>query len=176
MVSINLVLEQDEHEIHADMKQLQTILDNTHDYLDHIIIQNPESREGQQLIALFHALDHMQRLHERCDEDLERAVIASTSRELVEARRVLDEQIDNIIDSVERQQFDRSEKVSLNTHQSALQLEADGRNQIYRSAALGEVDIRHATESAEALRWLTRVSRHISRICHYLAKDRFGKP
>ena len=30
------------------------------------------------------------------------------------------------------------------------------------------LDIRYATECAEALRWLTRVSRHISRICNYL--------
>lgn len=175
MVSINLILEQDEHEIRVDMKQLQTILDNTHDYLDHITIQDPEGTEGRQLADLIHALDHMQRLHERCDEDLERAVIASTRSELIEAKRVLDEQIDCIIDAVEGQQLDLAGEISRDTFHRVLTLEAEGRDRIYRSAALGETDIRHATESAEALRWLTRVSRHISRICHYLDKGRAGK-
>ena len=66
MVNINLILEQEEHEIRADMPKLQTILDETHDFLDQINIRNPQSQEAQKLIALIHATDHMQRLHERC--------------------------------------------------------------------------------------------------------------
>ena len=168
MVNINLILEQEEHEIRADMGKLQAILDETHAFLDQIVIQDAESPEARQLIALIHATDHMQRLHARCDEDLERAVIASHRPELVDARRVLDEQIDLVIDAVERRDLPLAGEIARQTWDSAQAMEEKGRDSIYRAVARDAFDIRYATECAEALRWLTRVSRHISRICHYL--------
>lgn len=168
MVNINLILEQEEHEIRADMPKLQTILDETHDFLDQIELRNPQSRETQKLIALIHATDHMQRLHERCDEDLQRAIVASQRPELTDVEIILDSQIDEIIDAVEARQFERACELSEQSYQRTLGMEDPQREKIYRSVALGEIDIRYATESAEALRWLTRVSRHIDRICHYL--------
>ena len=51
------------------------------------------------------------------------------------------------------------------------QLEIEGRDQIYLAVARDRIDVRYATECAEALRWLTRVSRHISRISHYLRQS-----
>ncbi len=170
MVNINLILEQEEHEIRADMPKLQTILDETHDFLDQINLRNPQSREAQKLIALIHATDHMQRLHERCDEDLNRAITASQRHELTEVEIVMDSQIDEIIDAVEAQQLERACELAEQSYQRTLGMEDPQREKIYQAVARGEIDIRYATESAEALRWLTRVSRHVSRICHYLHK------
>ena len=168
MVNINLILEQAEHEIRADMPALQSILDETHEFLDQINIRNPESREARTLIALIHATDHMQRLHERCDEDLKRAVIASQRAELTEVEIILDSRIDEVIDAVEAGQFERAKSLSDESYQRTLAMEDPQREKIYQAVARGEIDIRYATENAEALRWLTRVSRHISRICFYL--------
>ncbi len=168
MVSINLILEQAEDEIRADMNKLQRILDETHQFLDRITIPNFESRESRHLIAMIHAIDHMQRLHERCDEDLERALNASQRQELVESRSVLDEQIDLIIEAIEQRDFEHSTELATATYNRCKELEIKGRDQIYLAVARDRIDVRYATECAEALRWLTRVSRHISRISHYL--------
>ena len=168
MSNINLILEQQTRELRADMPKLQRILDETHDFLDQIHLPDHDSRESKQLIALIHAIDHMQRLHERCDEDLERAIVASMRGELTEVEVVLDEMIDDIIDAVEARQLDRAAKLSAETYQRTLEMEDPQREKIYQAVARGEIDVRYATECAEALRWLTRVSRHIGRICHYL--------
>lgn len=174
MVNINLILEQEEHEIRADMPRLQAILDETHEFLDQIKVRDPQSREARQLIALIHAIDHMQRLHERCDEDLQRAVVASQRPELTEVEIVLDGQIDEIIDAVEAQRLQRAQRLADEAYQRTFDMEDPQREKIYQAVASGEIDIRYATECAEALRWLTRVSRHLSRICYYLnlARDK----
>ena len=150
------------------MPKLQRILDETHDFLDQIQLPDHEGRESRQLIALIHAIDHMQRLHERCDEDLERAIVASMRGELTEVEVVLDEKIDEIIDAVQIRQLDRATDLSADTYQRTLEMEDPQREKIYQAVARGDIDVRYATECAEALRWLTRVSRHISRICYYL--------
>lgn len=168
MVSINSILEQAEQEIQVDMRKLQSILDETHEFLDRITIQNSESREARQLVAMIHAIDHMQRLHERCDEDLERAITATRRPQLDEAKSVLDEHIDLVIEAIEQRQFARATELSEATYLRCKELEIKGRDQIYLAVARDTIDIRYATECAEALRWLTRVSRQISRISHYL--------
>ena len=110
----------------------------------------------------------MQRLHERCDEDLERAIIASSRKELFDARIVLDEQIDAIIDAVEARAFERALEIATHTYEQTRDMELSGRDSIYQEVARDAMDVRYATECAEALRWLSRVSLHIVRICHYL--------
>ena len=171
MVGINLILEQETEEFRADMGKLQHILDDTHAFLDRIVVASPDSEEARQLIGMIHALDHMQRLHERCDEDLERAIVASRRDELVDARAVLDEQIDFIIEAVEERRFTDAREIAAETHARTGEMEIQGRDSIYLAVARDAVDIRYATECAEALRWLTRVSRHISRICYYLEQS-----
>lgn len=172
MVSINLILEHEKEELRADMPRLQSILDETHEFLDQISFRKPESPEARRLIALIHAIDHMQRLHERCDEDLDRALVASQRPELTEVEVILDTRIDEIITAIEEQRLDDACELSKQTHLSILAMEDPQREKIYTAVARGEIDIRYATECAEALRWLTRVSRHISRICLYLHKER----
>ncbi len=169
MTNINLILEQQTQQLRVDMPRLQTILDETHEFLDRIHVSNPDTPEARQLIALIHCIDHMQRLHKRCDEDLERAIIASQRAELAAVEIVLDIQIDEIIDAVEAGQLARASEMSALTFQDISEMEDPQREKIYRAVARGDIDVRYATECAEALRWLTRVSRHISRICYYLS-------
>ncbi len=168
MININLILEEKEHVIRADMTRLKQNLDRMHDLLDRIEIGNPDSRDARGLIALLHTIDHMRRLHERCDEDLQRAVVASRRQEIRSVEEVLDRQIDVVIEAIQTRDFEQARQVAAETYTRILALEDPQREELYTSAARGEIGLRYATECAEALRWLTRVSRHISRICFYL--------
>ncbi|MDJ0833662.1 MAG: Na/Pi symporter [Gammaproteobacteria bacterium] len=168
MVNINLILEQQAQRIRADLDQLQTILDATHAFLDLIHISNPRQQESRQLLALIHAFDHMQRLHERCDEDLQRALTASHNPNLRQVETILDDNIDDIVTAVRGHQWQRAVAISQDNYQQVKDMEGPQRDLIYQAVARGEIEVPEATDCAEALRWLTRVSRHIARICYYL--------
>ena len=106
-----------------------------------------------------------------CDEDLGRALIAGERVELVEVESHLDDQIDDIIQAIETRQMQQAEEISSDTFRRIGDMEEPHRETIYQQVVREEIDIHYATECAEALRWLTRVSRHISRICYYLNKS-----
>jgi phosphate:Na+ symporter len=168
LVNINLILEQETQEIRTDMVELQRVLDETQDYLDQIHIADPQDPDSLRLIALIHAFDHMQRLHERCDEDLDRAVTASRSMAVSDAETIMDMNIDRIIEAVEAGEWDRGAQFSQQGYQQIHDLERPLRDKIYHAVARGSMGVSPATNSVEAIRWMTRVSRHISRICFYL--------
>jgi phosphate:Na+ symporter len=110
----------------------------------------------------------MQRLHERCDEGLQRALTTSSNVELEELESILDIAIDRIIELLNAHQWVAAGRLANTTYQQINRLEQAQRELIYRSVALGDMTVSEATDCAEALRWLTRVSRHIARICFYL--------
>ncbi|MDH5425075.1 MAG: Na/Pi symporter, partial [Gammaproteobacteria bacterium] len=57
----------------VDLEELQQALNTTHVFADLIHIKDEKEKYRVQLLALIHMLDHMQRLHERLDEDAVRA-------------------------------------------------------------------------------------------------------
>lgn len=168
MVKINLILEQQQEITDSDLQALQKLLDETHRYLDRIHIGDLQNRESPRLIALIHALDHMQRLHERCDEDLERALTASSSQTLREVRIVMADHVEQITAAVKQEDWDQAVHLSAKAHETIDGLEHPQRAAIYREVSAGRMDVPEATDCTEALRWMSRSSRHIARICYYL--------
>ena len=73
----------------VDLVALQTALDDTHAYLDRIHLSQTANPNWERLINLIHALDHLQRLHERCEEDEDRAQTAQATPELMEESQLL---------------------------------------------------------------------------------------
>ena len=55
------------------LETLQADLDRIELYLDQIHLGELDRREGDVLVELLHSLDHLQRLHERCEEEADRA-------------------------------------------------------------------------------------------------------
>lgn len=168
IVNINLILEQKQQHIHADMLHQHAVLGQIRDYLDQISINHPESQEAIRLVALIHAADHMQRLHERCEEDLHSAIIAAKRKELSAINQHLDTQLDKIMQAIEHQAMHTAQTLSEDTYQYLDKTESTHREMIYQQVLRKEIKLDYATECVEAIRWLTRVSRHISRICYYL--------
>lgn len=54
---------------------------------------------------MIHTLDHMQRLHERCEEDEDRAVTAREALELSEIRSLLVTTINEAIDKIKENRW-----------------------------------------------------------------------
>jgi phosphate:Na+ symporter len=116
------------------------------------------------MIALTHCLDHMQRLHERCEEDEDRARTASTAPELLKLHDILmnsiSEDIEDIANSHWTQYTSRANKTADLIHKEVEPLRAT----ILEEIARDTLDVDTATHYLEAIRWLTRVSQHIARI------------
>lgn len=77
------------HGQRLDLMELQAALDETHLYLDKIHLQQGTDPNWERLLNLIHALDHLQRIHERCEEEEDRANTLKLTPELAPEHTLL---------------------------------------------------------------------------------------
>jgi len=157
------------------LHELKIAMDETHTYVDLIHLQKSSTPTWQSLLSIIHCLDHMQRLHERCDEDKNRAIAARKTKELSTA---VDLFISNITDTINTIESKNWEAALINNEEktSAIfkQLEPL-RDSIMTQVAAGKMNVPRTTDAVEAIRWLKRVSTHINRITCHLNKATINK-
>jgi len=148
----------------ADLLRMQIALDDTHEYLDKIELKGSADANWERMLALVHALDHLQRLHERCEEDEDRAITAREAADLSSIKQSLISAIEDVLDKIMLANWGdiavRSRLVKLDITEQVDPM----RDIIASSVANGRLDVPAATDCLEAIRWLDRVSHHISRI------------
>jgi phosphate:Na+ symporter len=152
----------------TDLSELQIALDETHAYLDRIHVRLGNGPDWERLISMFHALDHLQRIHERCEEDEDRARTAQVTQELSEEYHLLLESIQDIVALIQTHRWqaaaDRAQEAASLIHRSVRPYRATTVSQIAR----GQIDVLTGTARLESIRWLRRVSKHITRITEHL--------
>ncbi len=152
------------------LHEIQQTLDQIHNYLDEIHLEREQSAEWQRLVALIHTLDHMQRLHERCDEDAERAVTARTTATLQSQCAELVDGIGEIeIAAHSRRWHAACQRASL-IATTINENRPEARATVMASIGSGELTVPDGTARLEAVRWLHRVSHHIARICTHITE------
>ena len=148
----------------ADLARMQTALDETREYLDKIELKGSADANWERMLALVHVLDHLQRLHERCEEDEDRAITAREASDLSSIKHSLVSAIADILDKIVLANWGdivvRSRQVELDITEQVEPM----RDIIASSVAKGRLRIPDATDCLEAIRWLDRVSHHITRI------------
>jgi phosphate:Na+ symporter len=159
------ILDNQENPGRAHLGELQHALDETHAYLDRVRVSAEQKNEWKRTVACFHVLDHMQRLHERCEEEEYRAITARTSPGLAELSVLLSKSIDSIISDLHAQNFRGAVTTATETaarvHQEIIPL----REQVMNQIAGIDLDVSRGTGLLEAIRWLDRASNHINEIC-----------
>jgi len=162
------ILGEDEHGRRINLAELQISLDETHAYIDNIHLDSNEGADWERMLALIHTLDHMQRLHERCEEEEDRAATARESEVLLDSNTLLTSTITEVMQDINEKRWAHAVKHSEKTAATIHDREEPLRNQILGEVALDKIDVPPATELLEAVRWLKRVSKHIHRIVrHY---------
>lgn len=155
----------------SDLDELQQALNKTHDFADHIHIKDEKEKYRIRLLSLIHLLDHMQRLHERLDEDVDRAETVLFLNILDEPRIKLNQQISGfIIDdllSIDSENLNQLDDFLHLMEQLAEEL----REQTMVNVAAGELSVTEASRHLEAIRWLRRVTIHVHKIMHHLFHD-----
>ena len=152
----------------ADLAELQAALDETYAYVDRIHLHETQGAEWERMLGIVHTLDHMQRLHERCEEEEDRAITARGSAELSDYGRTMVKTINGIFNDIETQSWteaaERADKTAVFIHDQVEPL----RQSILAKIASHEIDVPQGTGRLEAIRWLKRVSKHVARIMqHY---------
>ncbi len=154
----------------ANIKQLQEALNKTHNYIDEISLKEQSGSQMERLISMIHALDHMQRLHERCEEDEERALTVKNSKHFSEELDILKNGIDSIIKDIKFKRWGRMYVDSLNLKSVLFKRLKHSRSMIVTKIARGEIDVQEGTKYLNAIRWLKRVSWHLVRISFHNEK------
>ncbi|MEA3497805.1 MAG: Na/Pi symporter [Campylobacterota bacterium] len=165
---INTIIQENPTSSRIDIKELQTALDETHAFVDKIHLHFKDGADWGYLVSIIHILDHLQRLHERCEEEEDRAVSARKTKELDDIVKLLSKTIVDIIHYNETKQWDKakhsSKKVASFIHKKMHNYRKETANKIAR----GEINVPEGSDRLEAIRWLRRVSIHIHRINHHL--------
>ena len=154
----------------VDLEEMQDVLNKTHDFADHIHIKDEKEKHRLKLLSLIHALDHMQRLHERLEEDVERAKTVLSLSSLNKSRKYLSQIVSSIINSKELL-MDESVLVQLEKLVSEITQQAEVlRGETMASIASGELTVAIGNKHLEAIRWFRRVCIHVNKIMMHLGK------
>ena len=165
---VHALLSQDGGDLRINLVEMQTALNETHAYVDLIHLDKTNTPQWQQLVAAVHILDHLQRLHERCDEEEYRALVAKNNEALSLFVKQFIIALDNISANIDRQSWRENAQLANVANNALLTELAPVRDKVMSNITVGEITVSQATHKVEAIRWLKRVSYHISRITHHL--------
>lgn len=151
----------------ADLEELQSALTATYTFLDEVKIDSDNDSKWERVVNAIHTMDHLQRLHERCEEDEDRAVTARDTPELQPECILLTGAIKEIISYIEKDDWYNAHEVAQNAGSLIHKKVRPFRASVMRRVAVGEINPDKGTSNLEAIRWLRRVSRHITRITQH---------
>lgn len=147
---------------------LQADLDRLELFLDQIHLTPGQPLAHGALLHLLHGLDHLQRLHERCEEDQDRLLTASTSASLARERQQLLTTLQELPPLLEQGQWLEACAAARASAQGLHRRVGPYRHNVLAAVASGGLDLDSGTARLEAIRWLRRVSQHMERACHHL--------
>jgi phosphate:Na+ symporter len=164
---VNALLGSIENAERVNLADLQAALDETQAYIDEINLQGDGGPDWNRLVAIIHSLDHLQRLHERCDEEEYRAVTATRAEALRESVKILTQTNSLLIRCIHTGEWDKAAMAARDAA-SLIECQVEPFRSITMvSVASGALDVTSATNNLEAIRWLLRTSTHIVRITHH---------
>lgn len=151
-----------------DIDELQSAINDTQSYIDKINVESGMGVNWERLVNMIHALDHLQRLLERCEEQEDRAITARESADLSVQADLLKISIDKILGDIKNHHWTHAVWQAKDTSSKIHKLVKPFRQSVMDKVASGQYDVATGTENLEAIRWLRRVSKHIARIIqHY---------
>ncbi len=154
----------------ANLDELQSALNETHSFVDRISLKAEDGANWERLVQIIHTLDHMRRLHERCEEDEDRAITARETEELGEECTLLVQSIAKILAHIDEDNWVQAAQLAKETSKKIHSKVRPYRESVMSKVAEGQIDVYRGTNYLEAIRWLRRVGRHVQRICEHVEK------
>jgi len=155
---------------YSNLQQLQEELDQTQIYLDRIHLTHSEGHLWKRLVFMIHTFDHLQRLHERCEEESDRAEASKHFPVLSRFSQRLEEDIGSLQDYVQKGKWNQAVRCARQLFHFIRQDAETYRHKMVQQMGKGELTADQCRDSLEAIRWMERVSKHLYRISYYLEK------
>ncbi len=143
-------------------------------FISHLAPASKEPGAQSRLTAILHALDHIDRVIERCRDRARTESLASIPSLTNETRQIREgsRKLNQALVSPSPEPYPQELLENL-----AARMESDHfstRHEFITAAARGDSEAATLDRVLDAHRWLRRVSWHLFRICHYLAESRPG--
>lgn len=150
------------------MENLAIQLDTVHSYTDDVQIKRRGEGDWLALVAAVHALDHMQRLHERVDEEPERPHAVDDTTELRALASGLSRAVEGVRAALRQRKLNSVIDAVAQTSERFEAATDEVRVTILSEVAADRLSVSEGTRRLEAFRWLRRVSYHLWRITLHL--------
>ena len=152
-----------------NLREMQSAIDSVHTNIDKIHLTDEQGSRWEKLLELIHTLDHMQRLHERSEEEEYRAIVVRDAPELAGQRQLFVEGLGVMIAAIREDRWSVVASTAIDLHAQLDSTYSDFRHEVMKHIARGQLDMHEANRLLESIRWLRRVSRHLEQIAkHYL--------
>jgi len=152
-----------------NLVELKYELIKTRSYIDHVDLLNSKDEHREHFINVFHAIDHIQRLHDRCSENLSRINMLKSIEYAQPDRLKICDTFDAMIHDLENNDWlaaaERANDLAAHISDRINAL----RHIIMEDVADNRISVAAGTTSLDAVRWLDRVSAHVARLSHHLA-------
>lgn len=152
----------------SNLLELKNDLIKTESYIDNIDVNDRSDEHREQFINIFHAMDHVQRLHERCYEDSDRVINLNYIEDIQADREKVAGVLIEVINDLASNQW-----LAATEHSNFLvgyveQRVVELRHTIMENVADNHISAARGAASLDAVRWLERVSSHVAKLNHYL--------
>lgn len=153
----------------SNLLELKYELVKTQSYIDDINMSGSKEEHRNHFINLFHAMDHIQRLHYRCYEDAYKVTdlkyIEDTELDRKKVASIFVEVINDLENNDWLAAAERTNELAANITNREEEL----RHSIMEHVADNRISVPRGSSSLDAVRWLERISGHAARVSHYLA-------
>jgi phosphate:Na+ symporter len=142
-------------------------LQHVQEYMDEIVIVESKAQEWQQFVALLHAVNHLERLLDRCEElEKERKNVKELQSLMQIWKHYFEE---HPVAPALFEPMNLSKNVSLSTEVTKRTLEAldSYRDSVILKIAKDEVGSYQAMEILNTIKWYKRLLKHINRFIYY---------
>ena len=163
-----LMSRQKPKEFRSNLIQLQQDLDETQFYLDSVHLNQKEVVLWSRLTSMIHLLDHLQRLHERCEEEDDRAEASKHFIALHTLSSRLEMDLNKLQDKFKNGMWSEAVEITHSLHKSIHDNADDYRHGMVERMGQGLVTADECWDALEAIRWMERVSNHLYRMSYYL--------
>lgn len=167
LAHLNAILGDSRSGQRANLAELQHALNKTHAYIDKIHLDAGSGAAWERLVAMIHTLDHLQRLHERCEEEEARAVTVRESERFAYERQQMTDAISVMIAALKEKKWGKASKEALRAKARLYRHIRPYREEVMKQIASGEIDVPKGTAYLEGVRWLKRVNWHLCRITRH---------
>ncbi|GAB2675320.1 Na/Pi cotransporter family protein [Aliiglaciecola aliphaticivorans] len=171
-----VILSKPAEEVETKLVESQIDINVAREFIDRIPIEKNDQQTRQRLLNLIHTLDHMQRLHERCEEMPNQSFThtlglnSALPDELDNYANQLCEVIKRLIEGIKHNQWSGTVKEVSNLSDKLNAAHQAFRQLVLTQVTNDEFDIVEATNMLDTYRWLLHVAKHIERCISHLSE------